>query len=108
MNIEIHYTEVSPTPCDGFRIPMTNTGLYPDIFRRNGYTAEVVDFNRLFVTSPNGCVQEFVVSYDMTGNDHRKMWLRSTDESTRFWKAVEAVIMARLRNTVRYINRHQW
>lgn len=108
IEIKIHYTELSPSTYEGFRIPTTDSGMYLDIFREDNHTAKVVDCNRLLVTSPHGYVREYAVSFELNGADHRKMWERSTGANLRFWKAVEAVVMARLYNTVRYINRHQW
>lgn len=108
IKIEVHFTEVAPCFFEGFRIPMTNHGLSLDAFREEGYTAKVVDFNRLIVTAPYGFTREYVVSFEMTGTDHRKMWTRDTDANLRFWKRVERVVMARLYNTVRYINRAHW
>lgn len=108
IKIEIQFTEVAPCIYEGFRIPTTNSGLYPDTFREEGCTAKVVDFNRLIVTTPYGYAKEFVVSFEMTGIDHHKMWLRDTDANIRFWKAVERVVIAKLTNTVRYINRAHW
>ena len=105
--INIHFTPIAPSTYAGFRIPITNSGLNLNFSREMGHTAKLVDFNRLVITTPY-CTEEYAVSFELTGNDNQKMWERDTDANIRFWQAVERVVMARLDNTIRYINRHRW
>lgn len=108
IDITLDFTEVGTHFPEGFRFPLTRTPFYPDTYRDCGYTAKVVDFNRLVVTSPYGDTREFIVSYSMDGNDNCKLFARSCDANIRFWKAIEGVAIAKLNNMVRYINRHKW
>lgn len=108
IKITLDFTEVCTHFPEGFHFPLTRTPFYPDTYRECGYTAKVVDFNRLVVTSPYGDTREFIVSYSMDGNDNCKLVARSCDANIRFWKMIERVVTVKLSNTVRYINRHQW
>lgn len=108
IKIEIHFTEVGTHFPEGFRFPLTCTPFYPDTYRECGYTAKIVDYNRLVATSPYGDTREFVVSYSMDGNDDRKLMARGCDANICFWKAAERVAVAKLNNIVRHINRHHW
>jgi hypothetical protein len=110
INITIRYTELNTygEEMRGFRIPLAHAGLYPDIYRDNGYTAKLVNVNRLVLTSPWGHVKEYAIAYEMDGHDYKKMMARTSEQNVRFYRAIENVLMARLENTVRYINRHTW
>jgi hypothetical protein len=108
INIKINFTEINPNSSEGFRIPMSGSPMYSNVYRENGSTAKVVNFNRLIILTPYGCTKEYAVSFELRGNDDRKMWERDSDANIRFWRAVEAVVIARLNNIVRYINRHTW
>lgn len=105
--IDMHFTPIAPSTYTGFRFPLTNSGLDLDFSREMGYTAKLVDSNRLVITTPH-CTEEYVVSFELTGHDSQKMWERDIDANIRFWQAVERVVMARLDNAIRYINRHHW
>lgn len=105
--IDMYFTPIAPSVYAGFRIPLAKSSLDLDFSREMGYTAKLVDFNRLVITTPH-CTEEYVVSFELTGNDSQKMWERDTDANIRFWQAVERVVMARLDNAIRYINRHRW
>lgn len=107
IHIDIHFTPIAPNTRTGFRIPLSNGDLLTDLYRDLGYTAKVTDFNRVIITTPYG-IEEYVVSFALTGNDSQKMWERNTDENIRFWVAVENVVVTRLQNIIRYINRHHW
>lgn len=107
LKIEIRFTEIAPSTHEGFRIPMNTGNVYPDYHRENGSTARVVDFNRLIITTPH-YTEEYAVSFELSGTDTLEAMKRNTADNIRFWKAVEGVVMARLSNLVRYINRHTW
>lgn len=107
MNIKLYFTEVNPSINEGFRIPMVGGNIYPDFHRENGSTAKVVDFNRLIITTIYG-IEEYVVSFELSGNNEYKMMARLGDANIRFWQAVEGVVMAKLNNLVRYINNQTW
>lgn len=108
MNIKLYFTEVNPSINEGFRIPMVGGNIYPEFHREHGSTAKVVDFNRLIITTAYGVVEEYVVSFELSGNNEYKMMARLGNANIRFWRAVEGVAMAKLSNMVRYINRHTW
>ena len=108
IEIKLRFTEINPSINEGFRIPMISGNIYPDFHRENGSTAKVVGFNRLIITTTYNTTEEYVVSFEMDGNDAYKMMARLGTANTRFWKAVEGVVMAKLNNLARYINRQTW
>lgn len=106
MKININFTEIVSNRFSAVRrIPMTGR-LYPEVYRKLGYTAKVADVNRLVLTDGPYTV-EFVVSLEID-NDCKKMKARNREDSARFWDLVDKVAVARLNNLVRYINRATW
>ena len=106
MKIDINFTEIiSNRSATIHHIPMTGR-LYPEVYRKLGYTAKVAGRNRLVLVKDSFTV-EFVVSLEID-NDCKKMVARNDKESARFWDLVDKVAVARLNNLVRYINRATW
>ena len=103
IKITLKFVELSADDIDGFRIPSA-TDLYPHIYREHGYTAKVVNFNRLLLTSPYGKVKEYAVSYEIDGCDYVKMSMRNSTENRRFWALAERVAIAQLTTIVHRIN----
>lgn len=103
IKIELKFVELSTDNIDCFRIPSATT-LYPQIYKDHGYTAKVVNFNRLLLTSPYGRVKEYAVSYEIDGCDYVKMSMRNATENHRFWALAERVAIAQLTTIVHHIN----
>lgn len=109
MNIIINFTAITRPTTNFYHIPMATDDIHPDMYRESGYTAKIVDFNRLVITHPDGYyTAEYVVSCDLVNHDWQKMIARNDKESARFWNLVDKVAVARLNNLVRYINRATW
>lgn len=106
MNIIINYAEKSHLT--GYRVPMSTPFFYPDVYRDRGYTAKLVDFSHLELTSPYGVKIVYEVSFTYKNYNHTAALNRSGAEWARMHRAMENIVTLRLQNTVRYINRRKW